>query len=81
MTPSVDCLARLLVVYPFLAALPVPLAQRLRTEALVRRLPPDERLFADRLADMMALIESVAFRRLDQRLAARLRERTTPETT
>jgi CRP/FNR family transcriptional regulator len=29
-------------------------------------------LFADRLADLMVLVESVAFQRLDQRLAARL---------
>jgi len=163
MPPSVDLLARIAVVYPFLGALPAPLAQRVRTEALVRRLPANERvfserdacqffplvlagrirvaksdprgrrlklyevgpgdsciltsscllsqraypaegvtdtevelvllpaplfaalveqfepmrrhvfaLFADRLADMMALVESVAFQRLDQRLAARL---------
>lgn len=163
MTLSVDLLARVVVAYPFLAALPAPLAQRVRTEALTRRLPARERvfgeqdacqffplvlagrirvvksdprgrrlklyevgagdsciltsscllsqraypadgvtetevdlvllpaplfaalvgefepmrrhvfaLFADRLVDMMALVESVAFQRLDQRLAARL---------
>lgn len=32
-------------------------------------------LFADRIADLMQLVEAVAFRRLDQRLAALLRER------
>lgn len=44
--------------------------------ALVDEFEPMRRhvfaLFADRLVEMMALVESVAFQRLDQRLAARL---------
>lgn len=54
-----------------LALLPAPLFV-----ALVDEFEPMRRhvfaLFADRLVEMMALVESVAFQRLDQRLAARL---------
>jgi CRP/FNR family transcriptional regulator len=54
-----------------LALVPAPLFV-----ALVDQFEPMRRhvfaLFADRLVEMMALVESVAFQRLDQRLAARL---------
>lgn len=54
-----------------LALIPAPLFM-----ALVDQFEPMRRhvfaLFSDRLVEMMALVESVAFQRLDQRLAARL---------
>ena len=54
-----------------LCLLPAPLFME-----LIDRFPPMRRhvfgLFAQRLTELMALVESVAFQRLDQRLAARL---------